>query len=139
MSILVWNCRGTGQPLTMESLKDVVSSSRPFLIFVSETKASLKAARNRILRLGQWESHIVPSVGASGGLWLLWDSNCSVNVLYSDQWIIHAEITDLNGNMFIFSGIYGHSKYEIRSLQWNAFPCFMPDNDEPNRDVKRSL
>ncbi|KAF9586904.1 hypothetical protein IFM89_039881 [Coptis chinensis] len=36
-------------------------------------------------------------VGHSGGLWLLWDPNITVNIMYYDSWIIHAELNGVSG------------------------------------------
>ena len=37
MSLLVWNCRGLGNPRTMRELGDFIQAKDPFVVFLVET------------------------------------------------------------------------------------------------------
>lgn len=81
MSYLSWNCRGSGGPATIQTLKRYLHSSGAILAFVSETRCNEKRAKRRISELGKFGSEIVSSVGSSGGLWALWRDDLKVRVL----------------------------------------------------------
>ena len=72
MSCLSWNCRGLGHPRAVRALGELISDSRPNLVFLMETKL----ANNGFLRLREKLNLFgvgVPAIGRSGGLALLWD------------------------------------------------------------------
>lgn len=41
MTTLAWNCRGLGDPQSVQALKDLVRAEYPMLVFVAETKANI--------------------------------------------------------------------------------------------------
>ena len=54
MSLLCWNCRGLGNPLTIQELGDIVRAQDPAIVFLAETwldEARLLELRNK-LRFG---------------------------------------------------------------------------------------
>ena len=54
MSLLCWNCRGLGNPLTIQELGDIVRAQDPAVVFLAETwldEARLLELRNK-LRFG---------------------------------------------------------------------------------------
>lgn len=71
MSSLSWNCRGLGNPRTVQVLVDLVKVHKPCFIFLYETlswRARLDSTR---VRLGYKGLFSVDCVGHSGGLVLM--------------------------------------------------------------------
>ncbi|KAF9601904.1 hypothetical protein IFM89_023968 [Coptis chinensis] len=132
MSIISWNCRGVGRLSMVSALKDHIRKERPILIFLSETLASYNKSVGVIRSLGgDYRYFVIPAVGHSGGLWLLWDSNLKVNILYSDSWIIHAELNGVSGLEWYFSGVYASTKMRIRRTQWSILNQLQPNAQKP--------
>jgi hypothetical protein len=52
MNLLSLNCRGCGQPETVQEVRSLVELHRPELVFLSETKLSQKRAQDLRWRLG---------------------------------------------------------------------------------------
>ncbi|KAF9623850.1 hypothetical protein IFM89_005435, partial [Coptis chinensis] len=64
----------------------------------------------------------IQSRGLSRGLWLLWDSDIDVQVLYSDQWIIHAVINESNGVVWKLLRswnvkTFGHLDHKLKQIK----------------------
>jgi hypothetical protein len=56
MSILCWNCRGLGQPWTVQELGRLVCSESPKIVFILETRQQSNRVRNlkRRLAMDNW-------------------------------------------------------------------------------------
>ncbi|KAF9622365.1 hypothetical protein IFM89_031168, partial [Coptis chinensis] len=67
--------------------------------------------------------------GLSGGLWLLWDGDVDLNIVYVDAWIIHAKINEISSPCWYFSGIYGNNDFLTRKEQWQMMETLNPGND----------
>lgn len=88
MSTLSWKCRGLGGPRTVCELLGFVSSQRPDIVFLMETKARSTQLENLRVRLGFEGLFIVDRVGMGGGLALLWRNSDLVTLLgYSSNYI----------------------------------------------------
>ena len=62
MSTLSWNCRGLGNPRTVQELVDLVSTKKPKMVFLMETKVG-RQQMERIKNLLKFEgSFVVDSV-----------------------------------------------------------------------------
>ncbi|KAF9624409.1 hypothetical protein IFM89_011334 [Coptis chinensis] len=76
---------------------------------------------------------MVPSMGLSGGMWLLWESFVKVEVLGANSWFSHCNVDlSMNGKeeSFVLSCVYGNPKLAIRKMQWAVLPLLKPQNDE---------
>lgn len=72
MTTLAWNCRGLGDPQSVQALKDLVRAEDPMLVFVAETKANIIQMKKQKNEINQHlQALIVPSDGKSGGLALM--------------------------------------------------------------------
>lgn len=73
MSILVWNCRGMGQSTIIQTIRELIRSHRPNIIFLAEIKSSNYVfISNVVSSLGFSNFHLVPSIGKVGGLLVMW-------------------------------------------------------------------
>ena len=81
MSILSYNCRGLGQPRTVQVLTDLVKHKKPSFVFLMGTlcyRNQLEGLKNK---LGFENLFVVDRVGRSGGLALLWDGNYEAHLI----------------------------------------------------------
>lgn len=94
ITIIVWNCRGVGNPNFLRCTKNICHSHRPYILLLLEARASNASVGNLPSKLGYPNHHHVPSTGYSGGIWLLWkDSDFSMTILHTNSQYIFAGIT----------------------------------------------
>ncbi|KAK6124569.1 hypothetical protein DH2020_041687 [Rehmannia glutinosa] len=70
MNIISWNCRGLGNPRTIQELRDFIRSKNPQLVFLCETKCKSPVIENLKKSLN-FHGCAVDARGRSGGLALL--------------------------------------------------------------------
>jgi hypothetical protein len=68
MSTLSWNCRGLGQPRTVQELTRLIRDLCPNIVLLSETRKHKERMNNLRFRLGLNKRFIVDGVGKGGGL-----------------------------------------------------------------------
>ena len=86
MSLLAWNCQGSGGSLDsakMKHLSRLIASTNAQVIFISETKNSSITSSDLINRFNLDNAHIVSADGLSGGLWVMSRSEVQVEVVDS--------------------------------------------------------
>ena len=72
MSTLSWNCRGLGNPRTVQEIMDIVFAKKPKIIFLMEVKvgrAYMEKMQNKLNYEGMF---VMDSVRCGSGLVLLW-------------------------------------------------------------------
>lgn len=117
MSYLSWNCRGSGGPATIQTLKRYLHSTGAILAFVSETRCHEKRAKRRITELGNYDLEAVSSVGQSGGLWALWRDDLKVTVLEKSFHFIFLRIEDPE-RPTVVGMIYGDPHHTLNGYIW---------------------
>ena len=97
MNAIVWNCRGIGNPRTVDGLKGIISLTNPSIIFLCETLCKPGEMENVKKAIG-WKNcfsvacRIIEKkkggVSRAGGLCLLWKEEVSVSLRsFSDHHI----------------------------------------------------
>ncbi|KAF5450624.1 hypothetical protein F2P56_030956, partial [Juglans regia] len=127
MSILVWNCRGLGNPRTVSVLRNLSKEKYPTLVFLVETKCRRKRMEvvRRCLQMDGCFS--VDCVGHSGGIALLWKEEWSVTIINNTRWHISALIQEEgSGSTWQFTGFYGHPDTGKRSSSWQLLKMLKP-------------
>ncbi|KAL0449473.1 UNVERIFIED_CONTAM: hypothetical protein Slati_1503700 [Sesamum latifolium] len=109
---------GDRAPWTVQSLRDMVRSLNPDLVFLMETKC--KSHRiDSIKKMLDMHGLAVDSVGRSGGLALLWKKSVSVTIQSFSNRHIDASIqADTRSPISRFSGIYGDPETSNRKNTW---------------------
>ena len=81
MSLLCWNCRGLGNPQTVQSLGDLIQAQDPAVVFV--VKTWLVEARLKVFlkNLNFGNIHVVSKINQGGGLVLLWRVDVQLRVV----------------------------------------------------------
>jgi hypothetical protein len=62
--------------------------------------------------------------GLSGGLVLGWTQDWEVSIIFQNRHFIHTEITNLQGEVFTVTFLYGHPNLAQRHLIWNELQTF---------------
>ena len=107
MSLLVWNCRGLGNPLIEDQLADLVWAKDPSVVFIVETwadKARLEQVKRRIQFKNLFE---VPRRNKAGGLAIFWKEDFSLNIKTFSPNHIDTTINKHRPDEWRFTGFYG--------------------------------
>ena len=81
MRALSLNCRGLGNPQTVNELHDIVKKEGPNLVFLMETRIANSSLEWLRVRLRMRGCLGVERHGLSGGLALLWDERYYTELL----------------------------------------------------------
>ncbi|KAJ8763653.1 hypothetical protein K2173_003125 [Erythroxylum novogranatense] len=117
MRLLVWNCRGAGNPRAVRALKDLILRHRPAVVFLSETK--VHGVRMEALRsLFRFDSCFsVDSLGNGGGLSILWSNSVQLSIQSYSANFIDCEIR-CSVRSWRFTGFYGFPESTRRRDSW---------------------
>jgi hypothetical protein len=88
MSIISWNCRGLGQPRTVQELVRLVRGYCPKIVFLLETRQQNDRVRNLSSRIGLSKCFTVDGTRKGGGLALYWDVAVKIKILSYGQYHI---------------------------------------------------
>lgn len=72
MNLLAWNCRGLENPRSVRVFPEYAQRWDPKIMFLSETKLKKRSMEKAKEKAGYRNGLIIPSMGRSGGLLLLW-------------------------------------------------------------------
>ena len=92
MSILSWNCRGFGNPRTVNTLKRALKKKTPICDFLMETKLITEQLNGMKQNWDYNHGLVVSCDGLKGGLALLWKPTTQVHVQNFSRWFIDAHI-----------------------------------------------
>uniref|UniRef100_A0ACD5X0L9 Uncharacterized protein n=1 Tax=Avena sativa TaxID=4498 RepID=A0ACD5X0L9_AVESA len=92
----------------MGYLAKLMSSTGAHVTFISEIRTSKYDSMHLNSRFNIADSFVVPSVGLSGGLWLLWNDEVRVTVKFSSFHLILASVIHIGcGVEFMLACVYG--------------------------------
>lgn len=96
MKLISWNCQWPGRNLDrstkMSYLANLMYSTKAQVTFVSEIRTSKYNFVQLNNHFNVADSFVVPSVGRSGGLWLLWNDEVQVSAKFSSFHLILASV-----------------------------------------------
>lgn len=118
MNAIAWNCRGLGNARAVRSLRDLVKSRKPNILFLIETLSKEDRIKHLCSSLGFEIFFPVDSCGRSGGLALLWDRSVQCDVFGHDSNHIDAQVTNNNNTVWRLTGFYGFSERSRRRDSW---------------------
>ena len=75
MNFIVWNSRGVLKPNFQKHARDLVGIHNPTIMVIMETRLGGERAREITDKLLFDGAIITETIGRSGGLWLLWNSD----------------------------------------------------------------
>ena len=120
MNVLIRNSRGALKPNFQGHFHDLVQEYDPAIFVVMETKIGGDRAKIITDKLPMDGAIHTETIGYSGGLWLLWNSNkVEVEAMAKTEQEIHVEVRVRSSNLsWIFSAIYASPKSEERCILW---------------------
>ncbi|XP_042958110.1 uncharacterized protein LOC122293656 [Carya illinoinensis] len=129
MKILSWNCRGLGNPRTVQSLCFQTKEKAPDLVFLMETKLS-QAKATKVARKARYECCVaVDAMGRGGGLMLMWKQIMKVELVnYSQRHINVIVKSEEDNSSWLLTCFYGHPEINRRKETWELLQSFNPRN-----------
>ena len=119
MSLLCWNCRGLGNPQTIQSLGDLIQAQDPAVVFVVKTWLVEVRLKVFLKNLNFGNMHVVSKINQGGGLVLLWRVDVQLRVVSSSLNHVDAIINEGRDNTWRFMGFYGAPETSNRHISWN--------------------
>lgn len=114
MNVLIGNSRGALKPNFQGHIRDLLQEHDPAIFVVMEIKIGGDRAEAITDQLPMDEAIHTETIGYSGSLWLLWNSNkVKVGALAKTEQEIHAKVKVRSSNLsWIFSDIYASPRSE---------------------------
>jgi exonuclease III len=132
MKLCGWNGRGVGNGPAVRGLLDLQKREDPDVLFLLETKMDRKRIEGLEWKLGMPNLVVEDCVGRSGGLALFWKSGIKIDLKGAlSRYHIDTEITEADGFVWRFMGIYGEPKVEERATTWRLLRTLKHQNDKP--------
>jgi len=122
MIVLSWNCRGLRNLRIVQSLRHLVKTKRPNLVFLMETKIMQGKADAIRIKLGFDHCFVVDCHGKSGGVMVLWKNSSLVEIQNFSRRHINAVIRGTtDSSQWKLKGFYGHPETAKRGDSWVLF------------------
>jgi exonuclease III len=133
MRILVWNCRGAGNPNFRRNFAELLRSHRPSIAILVETRISGQRAEDISSMLGFNRVCRSEAVGFRGGIWLLWNSGeVSLDVLMVTDQAIHASVqVSPSKPHWLLSAVYASPNLDTRLKFWDHLANFASTHNAP--------
>ena len=131
MSILAWNCRGVGNPRTVQDLLALIKAHNPKLVFLSETLQCENRMRNLRWRLGLKNCIAVQSNNRGDGLLLYYDESLDVHLHSFSNHYIDVSVGGLSDQPWQLTCVYGEPRVERRLEMWNRLRYIKGTVNEP--------
>ena len=110
-------------------LANLIRSTKAQVTFVSEIKSSKVRSIDLVNRFDVANSFVVPSRGASGGLWLMWNDDLQVHVHSASFHVILAIAVHSTSNLkFGLVCIYGDPYHRQTCQIWSEVVAFAYNN-----------
>ena len=130
MTFLLWNCRGAGGS---SHLARLIITTKSQVCFISETRNSSISRSSLINKFKAADAFVASSIGQSGGLWLIWMQDISVNVVHQSHHFIFVVCNNkLDNCQFGLVCIYGDPHHHLLQTIWMQVYSFVQaHNDMP--------
>ena len=133
MNIFVWNSRGALKPNFQKHVRELVRNHNPTIMVIMETCLGGERDREITDRLPFDDAIHTETIGFTGGLWLLWNSDMvEVNQLANTKQEIHVEVKVHSFNLsWLFSAIYASPRSEEKGILWNNLSKVVELHNKP--------
>ena len=118
MSCLSWNCRGLGNPGTIQELANIVRVKAPLAVFLMETWLNEEYLEKVRCYLHFSSKLVVQSTNKGGGLVLFWNDDFNVSIKSYSNSHIDAIIKDGTEEAWRLTGVYGAPETHRREETW---------------------
>nr|XP_023874857.1 uncharacterized protein LOC111987377 [Quercus suber] len=133
MNIIVWNSRGVLKPNFQKHVEELTRIHDPAVFMVMETRLGGERAKGITDRFPFDGAIHTETIGYSGGLWVLWNSNKVEDTqMANTEQEIHVSIK-VRGSDFswIFSAVYASPRLEERTISWNNLATVAESHNLP--------
>ncbi|KAI9111378.1 hypothetical protein K1719_017068 [Acacia pycnantha] len=129
--ILIWNVRGAASKGVAAVVRDMKRRYRVDVVAILEPRISGNQATKVIRSWGFGHSYRVEADGFSGGIWLLWESDClRVDIILKDEQFIHCRL-GLDRKELLFTAIYASPNEHRRCSIWEKLGSLAKEIEEP--------
>ena len=118
MSLLIWNCRGLGNPRTVRELGDYIRAKDPSVMFLVETWTNNDRLHQVLRNFDFVNKWVVHSSNRGGGLVLLWKEDIRITVEDSSKYYIDVLVEKNTPQEWRFTGFYGEPVTNRRHETW---------------------
>jgi hypothetical protein len=119
MNCLSWNCRGLGNPCTVQELTRLVRAKAPSAVFLIETWSNEDYLEILRCNLQFSNKFVVHSNKKGGGLALLWNVDLNVSIKSYSHNHIDAVINEGMSDAWRLTGVYGAPETHNRPKTWD--------------------
>ena len=120
MIALGWNCRGLGNPQTVRVLRELVQRWKSNIVFLLETKMKKYQMEKVKFKIGLMNGLIVPSVGMSRGLAMLWSRDIIIEVQSYSMNFVDVVVIDPDSSFkWRITDFYGNPETYRRKESWD--------------------
>ncbi|XP_059067657.1 uncharacterized protein LOC131858435 [Cryptomeria japonica] len=122
MRLISWNVRGLNAPNKRRLIKSQLELMKCDLVLLQETKLNLQSADRLFSSWKVWNFCSSPSLGASGGLAIIWkDSAIHFSlVALSSNWMLGIVKRRTSNLKFWLFNVYGPSGIIEKRMLWNS-------------------
>ncbi|KAL7201449.1 hypothetical protein ACSBR1_033199 [Camellia fascicularis] len=132
IDMFFWNCRGAGNNKFRRTLKEMVSTHKPDLLVLMETKMELSSMGMFFNSLGYAVSSYVDHIGRNEGIWMLWNTNqVNVRISEANSQMILATISKQNYPEWMLAVVYASPNPRIRDELWDNLEAIAQNNQLP--------
>ncbi|XP_028067839.1 uncharacterized protein LOC114270505 [Camellia sinensis] len=120
MTVMLWNCRGTGNKIFRKNFRELVRVHRPNVVALFETKVPFSSMGLFFNHLGFTASTFVDPVRQVGGIWLICDpTQVSVSAHIANSQVIQATVKRENYEEWVLAVVYASLNPVRRQNLWN--------------------
>ncbi|XP_073046080.1 uncharacterized protein [Primulina eburnea] len=118
MNLMVWNCQGAASKDLNRYLKDMIKYHNPKIVGLLEPRVSGTHA-DAICNKMKYENWVrVEAVGFSGGIWIFWNDDVTLEILYSHPQFVLARVETNNSVPWFLTIVYGSPNPTLRKRLW---------------------
>ena len=119
MNCIVWNCRGLGNPRTVQELTELVRTKDPEAVFVIETWLDADKLEMIRCKLSFANKLVVPRRNRGGGIVLFWKRDLALTIKSYSFCHIDTIVNEGTLEAWRFTGFYGAPETHNRCHSWN--------------------
>ncbi len=119
MNCLVWNCRGLGNPRSIQELTELVRSKDPEAVFMIETWLDDDRLEKIRCKLSFANKLVVPRRNRGGGMVLFWKRELALTIKSFSFCHIDAIVNEGTMEAWRFTGFYRAPETQNRCHSWS--------------------
>ncbi|XP_019173843.1 PREDICTED: uncharacterized protein LOC109169419 [Ipomoea nil] len=123
MISLIWNCQGAASKDFCRTLKHFVRIHNPSIVCLLEPKVSGAHANSICASFGFPEWIRVEAIGFSGGIWVLWKNNVTLDIIQTHPQFLAVQVNEVGLEPWALSFVYGSPNLQLRRKLFAELSC----------------